>query len=202
VLLRHGDGFQIITNEYTGVKLYDGGNAGQQHENFGPILGVRLASGEYTGYSTYNCQTAQPVSSRFELLEEGPVYIAARVTTTFDNDRTHAVTVGLWQASRSIEIEEEFDLGPDDMYKFKQYENDRDELAWEWWQWYGDRLGTFRSNVRCRHRYGRSCPEPIQPAYRQLHKQQLRGNSGRDKPAALWTAVQREDRALPRRRAE
>ena len=66
----------------------------------------------------------------------------ARITTTFDNGRKHAVAVTLWSGSRSIEVEETFDVGPDDKYQFKKYQNDRDELAWEWWSWYGDRDGT------------------------------------------------------------
>jgi hypothetical protein len=33
------------------------------------------------------------------------------------------------------------------MYQFKTYANDRDELAWEWWSWYGDRDG-LRKRIR------------------------------------------------------
>ena len=40
-----------------------------------------------------------------------------------------------------IDVEESFNLGPDEMYRFKEYQNDRDELSWEWWSWYGDREG-------------------------------------------------------------
>ena len=38
-------------------------------------------------------------------------------------------------------MDETFDVGPDDKYQFKKYANDKDELAWEWWSWYGDREG-------------------------------------------------------------
>ena len=54
--------------------------------------------------------------------------VAARVTTTFDNGRTHVVTVWLGQASL-IEVDEDFNVGPDDKYKFKEYKDDRDELC-------------------------------------------------------------------------
>src|SRR3712207_8787585 len=50
---------------------------------------------------------------------------------TFDNGRTHAVTVTLLSGSRCIELDESFDLGPDDKYKFKEYKADRDELRSE-----------------------------------------------------------------------
>ena len=39
-------------------------------------------------------------------------------------------------------MDETFNVGPDDKYQFKSYQNDRDEMAWEWWSWYGDRDGT------------------------------------------------------------
>ncbi len=52
------------------------------------------------------------------------------------------MTVSLWSGSHSIEVDETFNVGPDDKYQFKSYKNDRDELAWEWWSWYGDRDGT------------------------------------------------------------
>ena len=32
-----------------------------------------------------------------------------------------------------MELDETFDLGPDSTYQFKQYRDDRDSLAWEWW---------------------------------------------------------------------
>src|SRR5207244_1046657 len=73
--------------------------------------------------------------------EQGPVRLAARVTTRFDNGRTHRVLVSLWSGSRAIDIDESFDLGPDEIYRFKKYDNDRDELSWEWWSWYGDVAG-------------------------------------------------------------
>jgi hypothetical protein len=66
----------------------------------------------------------------------------ARVTTPFGNGTKHVGTVSLWSGSRSIDIDEQFDVGPADKYQFKEYKNDRDELAWEWWSWYGDKDGT------------------------------------------------------------
>ena len=111
-------------------------------DNFSPILGVRLSSGKWTGGGVYETQSAKPVRTSTQLLESGPVRLAARVTTTFDNGRTHVVTVALWSGSRSIDVDETFDVGPDAMYQFKKCTTDRDELAWEWWSWYGDRDGT------------------------------------------------------------
>ena len=126
----------VLANKYTAVRLNNGG-AG----NVSPILGIRTASGKWTGGGTYDTKSAKPVSSKTELLEKGPVRLAARVTTTFDNGKTHVVTVGLWSGSHSIDVDETFDVGPDDKYQFKKYANDKDELAWEWWSWYGDREG-------------------------------------------------------------
>ncbi|MGA2616105.1 MAG: hypothetical protein ABSF26_00765 [Thermoguttaceae bacterium] len=126
----------VLANKYTAVRL-NNGRAG----NVSPILGVRTASGKWTGGGEYDTKTAQPVSSKTVLLEKGPVRLAARVTTTFDNGRTHTVTVGLWSGSHSIDVDETFDVGPDDKYQFKKYADDKDELAWEWWSWYGDREG-------------------------------------------------------------
>ncbi|MBM4035414.1 MAG: hypothetical protein FJ291_27030 [Planctomycetes bacterium] len=131
-----GDGFRVLANPHTAVKLAASGKAD------GPILGIRLASGKWTGSNAYATTTAKPVGSNLELLQEGPVHVAARVTTTFDNGRRHAPTVGLWAGSRVIELDEEFDLGPDEKYKFKEFKEDKDELAWEWWGWYGDKDGT------------------------------------------------------------
>ncbi|MFN9223290.1 MAG: hypothetical protein ACK6D6_14380 [Planctomyces sp.] len=134
--VERGAGFQALVNQHTGVKLSAGGKAE------GPILGIRLASGKWAGSSAYTTTTAKATGSKFELLQEGPVYLEARVTTTFDNGRTHALTVGLWAGSRVINLDETFDLGPDETYKFKEYKEDRDELAWEWWSWFGDKDGT------------------------------------------------------------
>ena len=126
----------VLANKFTAVRLNNGG-AG----NVSPILGVRTASGKWTGGGTYETKSARPVNSKTELLEKGPLRLAARVTTTFDNGRTHVVTVGLWSGSHSIDVDETFDVGPDDKYQFKKYADDKDELAWEWWSWYGDREG-------------------------------------------------------------
>jgi len=126
----------VLANKFTAVRVNCGGE-----NNLSPILAVRTASGKWTGSGAYETTSATPVSSQTELLEKGPVRLAARVTTTFDNGRTHAVTASLWTGSRSIEVDETFDVGPDDRYRFKSYQNDRDELGWEWWSWYGDRDG-------------------------------------------------------------
>ena len=136
VWLKHGDDFQVLTSEFAGVKVNATGDA-----KSGPILAVRLPSGKWVGGSRYETTTAKPAACKLEFPADGPVRIQARATTTFDNGRTHAVTVTLWAKSHSIEIEEDFNIGPDDRYKFKEYANDRDELAWEWWSWYGDREG-------------------------------------------------------------
>ncbi len=130
------EGVLVLANAFTAVKVNNG-----RRDNCGPILGVRTPSGKWTGSGTYATRTAKPVGSRTELLERGPVRLKARVTTRFDNGRTHGVTVTLWSGSRSIEVDETFDVGPADMYQYKPYERDRDELAWEWWSWYGDREG-------------------------------------------------------------
>jgi hypothetical protein len=127
----------VLVNKFTALRV----NRGSK-ERLSPILAVRTASGKWTGGGAYETTSAKPVSSQTELLENGPVRLAARVTTTFDNGRTHVVTVSLWTRSRSIEVDETFNVGSDDMYQFKSYQNDRDELAWEWWSWYGDRDGT------------------------------------------------------------
>jgi len=125
----------LLDNGLTAVKLPSTGKGN------GPLLGVRLPSGIWTRGSRYDCTTGEPVASITDVLERGPVRLKARVTTTFDNGRKHVVTVSVWAGSRSIEIDETFDIGPDDRYRFKQYGNDRDELAWEWWSWYGDKDG-------------------------------------------------------------
>jgi hypothetical protein len=130
-------GALVLANRFTAVRVNRGST-----DTYSPILGVRTASGRWTGSGAYDTKSTKPVGSKTELLEKGPVRLAARVTTTFDNGRTHAVTVALWTGSHSIEVDETFNVGPDDKYQFKSYQNDRDELAWEWWSWYGDRDGT------------------------------------------------------------
>lgn len=130
------EGALVLANKFTAVKLNDGGGG-----DLSPVLGVRTASGKWTGGGAYETKSSRPVRSKTELLERGPVRLAARVTTTFDNGRTHVVTISLWSGSHSIEVDETFDVGPDDKYQFKRYANDKDELAWEWWSWYGDRDG-------------------------------------------------------------
>ncbi len=129
-------GALVLANRFAAVKLNRG-----SPDSLSPILGVRTASGRWTGGGAYATQSARPVRSKTELLEKGPVRLAARVTTGFENGRTHAVTVSLWSGSHSIEVDETFNVGPDDRYQFKKYANDKDELAWEWWSWYGDREG-------------------------------------------------------------
>jgi hypothetical protein len=126
----------VLANRHAAVRLNNGA-AG----NVSPILGIRTTSGKWTGGGTYDTKSAKPLASQTELLEKGPVRAAARVTTTFDNGKTHVVTVSLWSGSHSIDIDETFDVGPDDKYQFKNYGGDKDELAWEWWSWYGDREG-------------------------------------------------------------
>ena len=106
-----------------------------------PSFQVRTPSGRWTAGATYATSTAKPAKPKVEILERGPVRLAARVTTPFDNGTTHAVTVSLWSGARSIDIDETFDVGPADKYQFKPYKNDRDELAWEWWSWFGDKDG-------------------------------------------------------------
>jgi hypothetical protein len=105
-----------------------------------PAFSVRTASGKWTAGATY-ATSAKPGTPTVEILERGPVRARARVTTTFDNGKTHVVNVSLWSGSRSIELDEQFDIGPEDKYQFKRYKDDRDELAWEWWSWYGDKDG-------------------------------------------------------------
>ncbi len=107
-----------------------------------PSFSVRTASGKWTAGSRYETTTSKPTSTKVEITERGPVRLAAKVTTAFDNGKTHVVNVSLWAGSHSIDIEEQFDVGPADKYQFKKYVDDRDELAWEWWSWFGDRDGT------------------------------------------------------------
>lgn len=107
-----------------------------------PAFKVRAPSGKWTAGASYTATTAKPGQPVVEVLERGPVRLAARVTTPFDNGTKHVVTVSLWSGSRSIDIDEQFDVGPADKYRFKEYKSDRDELAWEWWSWYGDKDGT------------------------------------------------------------
>ena len=143
--IEEGAGFVVLANAHVAVKLIRR-NAGGDASAYGPILGVRTRSGRWTAGSSYDTRTCKPAGSRTELLETGPVRLAARVTTTFDNGRSHTVTVSLTNDARAIDIDESFDLGPDDTYRFKEYANDHDELAWEWWTWYGDREGTAETH--------------------------------------------------------
>ncbi|MHB1034040.1 MAG: hypothetical protein ACYC35_11635 [Pirellulales bacterium] len=129
------EGALVLASKFAAVRLNRGS------PQLGPILGVRTTSGKWTGSGRYDTNSAKPVALRIDLLERGPVRLAARATTTFDNGRTHVVTVSLLSGSRSIDVDETFDLGPEDKYQFKRYADDRDELAWEWWSWYGDRDG-------------------------------------------------------------
>lgn len=128
----------IFANRFTAVKLLNRNTERAVDGQFSPILGVRTASGKWTGGGYYDTKTAKPVGTKTEVLESGPVQLSARVTTTFDNGRTHVVTVSLLAGARAIDVQENFNLGPDDRYRFKEYKDDRDELAWEWWSWYGD----------------------------------------------------------------
>src|SRR5439155_15315063 len=137
-----GGGFLVLANRFTAVKVLNRNAAGVKEGEFSPILGVRTTSGKWTGGGRYEAQTAKPVTTKTELLEKGPVRLAARVTTTFDNGRTHVVAVSLLSGSHSIDIDESFDLGPDEKYRYKEMKTDQDELAWEWWSWYGDVDGT------------------------------------------------------------
>lgn len=107
-----------------------------------PSFRVRTPSGKWTGGAAYAATTAKPGTPKVEVLERGPVRLVARVTTPFDNGKAHIITVSLWTGSHSIEIDETFDIGPADKYQFRPYQDERDELAWEWWSWYGDRDGT------------------------------------------------------------
>lgn len=131
-------GATVLANRYTALKLLDLNGGAAPAGNFSPVLAVRTASGKWTGAGRYETQTSKPTASKTELLESGPVRLVARVTTTFDNHRTHVLTASLLTGSPEILIEEQFNLGPDDKYQFKQYKEDRDELAWEWWSWYGN----------------------------------------------------------------
>ncbi len=136
--VQRSPGILTLANRSTAVRLADINGAEAPDGNFSPLRGVRTVSGGWTGGGRYETQTAKPVKSETELLESGPVRLVARVTTTFDNNRTHVLTASLLAGSREILIEEQFNLGPDDKYQFKQYHDDRDELAWEWWSWYGN----------------------------------------------------------------
>ncbi len=125
--LDEGEAGVVLANAVTAIRL--------------PAFQVRTPSGQWTAGATYAATTAKPGAPQVEIIERGPVRLAARMTTTFDNGKTHVVTVSLWSGSRSIDIDESFDVGPADKYQFKPYQNDRDELAWEWWSWYGDKDG-------------------------------------------------------------
>jgi len=125
--LDEGQDGVVLANAFTAIKL--------------PGFNVRTPSGQWTRGASYTAATAKPGTPKIEILERGPVRLAARVTTPFDNGKTHVVAVSLWSGSRSIDFDEQFDVGPADKYRFKQYKDDRDELAWEWWSWYGDKDG-------------------------------------------------------------
>ena len=134
-------------------------------------------------------------------MEKGPLRPAARVTTTFDNGRTHVVTVGLWSGSHSIDVDETFDVGPDDKYQFKKYADDKDELAWEWWSWYGDREGAggdapeqlgVPPGERCLPAQGDHLLRPGLDRFGQgpsWPSRQSRGRSGRVYPCQRQTAA-------------
>ncbi len=124
--IEEGQGGVLFANAFTAIKL--------------PTFSVRTPLGHWTAGARY-AATAKPGAPQVEILERGPVRLAARVTTTFDNGKTHVVTVSLWSGSHSIDFDEQFDVGPAENYQFKKYANDRDELAWEWWSWYGDKDG-------------------------------------------------------------
>ncbi len=139
-------GALVVSNRVAAVKVLDRngeGNAG----DLSPVLGVRTPSGKWTAAGSYRTTTTRPVRSRTEVLERGPVRARVRVVTSFDNGRRHTVVVSLWTGSPSVEISEEFDLGPDSRYRFKEFGDDRDELGWEWWSWYGDKDGTKEAHA-------------------------------------------------------
>lgn len=123
----------VMGNSFTAIKL--------------PGFNVRTPSGKWTAGASFNATAAKPGQPVVEVLERGPVRARARVTTPFDNGSKHVVTVSLWSGSRSIDIDEQFDVGPADKYQFKQYKEDRDELAWEWWSWYGDKDGLTETHA-------------------------------------------------------
>ncbi len=125
--IEEGPAGVLLANAFTAIRL--------------PSCSVRLPSGKWTAGAHYAAATAKPSPAKVEILERGPVRLAARMTTPFDNGKTHVVTVALWSGSGSIDIDETFAVGPADKYQFKQYADDRDELAWEWWSWFGDREG-------------------------------------------------------------
>ncbi len=129
-------GALVLASQFTAVRL----NRGSRYSS-SPLLGIRTASGTWIGSGAYVTQSARAVASTTEILEHGAVRLAARVTTRFDNGRTHVVTFTVWRKSHSVDIDESFDVGPAERYQFRKYANDRDELAWEWWSWYGDRDG-------------------------------------------------------------
>ena len=134
------DGTLTLENARTAVRLLDRNSDKAEGGELSPILAVRTASGKWTGGGSYQTSTVKPVGSRTELLESGPIRLQARVTTLFDNGRRHVVTVTLVTGDPAIDVEEQFDAGPDEKYRFKEYKDDKDELAWEWWSWYGDSL--------------------------------------------------------------
>ncbi len=121
----------VLENGHTAAKVVNRNAEGDGE--YSPLLGVRTASGRWIGSGRY-VTTTRPKRGETELIEKGPIRLRARIT------------VSLWTGSRCIDLEEDFDLGPNDKYQFKQYHNDRDELGWEWWSWYGDRDGTLETH--------------------------------------------------------
>jgi hypothetical protein len=132
------DGVLILENSKTAIRLLESAAQKADGGALSPVVGIRTASGKWTGGGHYEMASAKPVGLKTELLENGPVRLVARVTTTFDNGRHHSVNVTLVAGGPAIDLEEQFDVGPDEKYQFKPYKEDRDELAWEWWSWYGD----------------------------------------------------------------
>ena len=140
--ITRSEGMIEIANNRTAFRVIDRNVEQAEGGEFSPLLGIRTASGKWTGTGTYECATSKPLGSQTELIESGPVRATARVTTLFPGGWQHVVTLSLLSGSPNIEVEEDFNVGPHSMYQFKTYQNEEDELAWEWWSWYGDRDGT------------------------------------------------------------
>jgi len=134
------NGELVLTSSRTAIRL--GGTVEGDVAAVGPILGVRLPSGQWTASSRYDATITAPVKRETRLLERGPVRLRAKTVTTFKNGRTHTMTFTLWRESGEVIVQEQFDLGPDTMYQMVKPTNDVEALAWEWWSWYGDREGT------------------------------------------------------------
>ncbi|MFW6038999.1 MAG: hypothetical protein ACOC9P_00800 [bacterium] len=138
------DGYVVLANKHIAVRLPGGDTPVSEHT--GPILGVRLPSGDWTEPSRYRTETTELTSMSTRVLERGPVRLVAEVTSTFTNGKTHVTTFTLMRGSHAVEVAEHFDLGPSDMYHFKSMDSAKDRLAWEWWQWYGDTTGQDESH--------------------------------------------------------